>query len=411
MLRLGPKPTLAIVVLLGWLACATGPAASDAAFDAWVQDLRKEALSRGISARTFDTAFAGVEPLAEVIELDRRQPEFTQTIWSYLDRRVTPERVQQGRDLLAQYEPLLRRIQQRYGVQPRFIVAFWGLETNFGGYVGDTSVVAALATLAYDSRRSAFFRSQLLDALAILDVGHIPVDRMVGSWAGAMGQLQFMPETFRRYAVDFDSDGRMDIWESLPDAFASAANYLHELGWDPTKTWGREVQLPRDFDYELASLNEVKPISDWRRLGVLTAAGDELPAADITASLVLPGGHLGPAFLVYQNFRVIMHWNASVNYALSVGYLADRIGGDPPLRAQRLTADRPLSRAEVMELQDLLNRAGFDTGKPDGMVGRLTRAALSAYQDQAGLPADGYPTIEVIDFLRRQVDDGGMKTQ
>jgi membrane-bound lytic murein transglycosylase B len=391
----------AAVLFACFLATGTSQAAGDPAFEAWVAALRQEALATGISGTTFDRAFANVAPLPRVIELDRRQPEFTQTFWSYLDRRATAERVAKGRQMLSKHGSLLRRVAGQYGVQPRFLVAFWGLETNFGSYVGDIPVIAALATLAYDQRRSAFFRAQLLDALKIIEDGHIAPGRMVGSWAGAMGQVQFMPETFRRYAVDHNGDGRKDIWTNLPDAFASAANFLRTLGWDQTKTWGREVRVPAGFDLELATLSNVKPLAEWQRLGVRRADGSNLPTADVTASLILPGGHKGPGFLVYQNFRVIMRWNASINYALSVGYLADLISGKAPLRAKRPANDRPLSRAEVMELQALLNRAGFDTGEPDGVVGRQTRAALRDFQRQASLPPDGYPTAEVIAALRR----------
>ena len=391
----------AAAVVACFLVTGTVHAAVDPAFDAWVAELRQEALGKGISGATFDRAFANVAPLPQVLKLDRRQPEFTQTFWSYLERRATPERAAKGKQMLAKHGALLRRVAGQYGVQPRFLVAFWGLETNFGGYVGDIPVIAALATLAYDERRSAFFRAQLLDALKIIEDGHIAPGHMVGSWAGAMGQVQFMPETFRRYAVDHSGDGRKDIWTNLPDAFASAANFLRELGWDNTKTWGREVRIPAGFDLEQASLSEVKPLAEWQRLGVRRADGGNLPTADVTASLILPGGYKGPGFLVYQNFRVTMRWNASINYALSVGYLADLIAGKAPLRARRPADDRPLSRAEVMEMQSMLNRAGVDTGEPDGVVGRQTRAALRDFQREASLPPDGYPTAEVIAVLRR----------
>jgi len=395
-------PFAAIVFSAGILLSGAVRAAGDPAFEAWVGELRPEALAKGVSGATFDRAFATVAPLPRILELDRKQPEFTQTFWGYLDRRATAERIATGREMLKKHDTLLRQVARQYGVQPRFIVAFWGLETNFGGYVGNIPVIAALATLAYDERRSAFFRAQLLDALKIIDEGHITADRMVGSWAGAMGQVQFMPETFRRYAVDHSGDGRKDIWTNLPDAFASAANFLSALGWDSTKTWGREARLPAGFDYELASLSEVKPLAAWQRLGVRRADGGNLPTVDVTASLILPGGYQGPAFLVYQNFRVIMRWNASINYALSVGYLSDLIVGKPRLLAQRPADDRPLSRADVMDMQTMLNRAGFDTGEPDGVVGRQTRAALRDFQRSAGLPPDGYPTATVIAALRRQ---------
>ncbi|MCP4328869.1 MAG: lytic murein transglycosylase [Alphaproteobacteria bacterium] len=400
-----------ITVLACFSLLTASSSAADPAFKTWVQDLRIEALSKGVSAATFDRAFSELEPLDRVLELDRRQPEFTQTFWSYLDKRVTADRIVRGQEMLATHGPLLRNIQRQYRVQPRFLVAFWALETNFGDYIGDIPVIAALATLAYDERRSTFFRSHLIDALLIVDQGLISPERMVGSWAGAMGQVQFMPETFRRYAVDHDGDGRRDIWNTLPDAMASAANFLNALGWDGTKTWGREVSLPPGFDWELASMSVVKPLTEWRQLGVRKAEGGDLPGADITASLILPGGHKGPAFLIYQNFRVIMRWNASINYALSVGYLSDLLDGLPRLRTPRPADDRALSRAEVIEIQDLLNRSGFNTGEPDGVVGRQTRAALRAFQRQVGHPPDGYPTVEIIQVLRLHTADSGSTVQ
>ncbi len=396
------KSLAVAAAVVGLIPVAPAEAVHDPGFRAWVAELRVEALAEGVSAETFDIAFSGVEPLSNIIDQDRRQPEFARTFWSYVERRVSPERIARGREMLSRYGTMLRRIEREYGIQPRFLVAFWGLETNFGSYVGDVPVIAALATLAYDRRRSAFFRSHLIDALKILDEGHIAPNQMKGSWAGAMGQLQFMPETFRRYAVDDDGDGRRDIWTSLPDAFASAANFLHSLGWDGTKTWGREVRVPGDFKWEEASMSVVKPLSEWISLGVRNADGGNLSETDITASLILPAGHRGPAFLIYQNFRVIMRWNKSVNYALSVGLLSDLIIGNPPLVAARPPNERALSRAEIMEMQDLLNGVGLNTGPPDGFVGRQTRAALREYQRRIGHPADGHATIEIIDILRRE---------
>ena len=260
-------------------------------------------------------------------------------------------------------------------------------------------MIASLVTLAHDSRRSAFFRGQLLDALKILDEGHISVDRMSGSWAGAMGQLQFIPSTFVNFAVDFDGDGKRDIWNSLPDIFASAANYLSQEGWRGDETWGREVTLPAGFDFSQASLDISKPLSEWSdRHGIRTASGKALPTADIKASMILPSGHRGPAFLTYKNYRTILIWNRSILYALAVGHLADRIAGGPALAS--LPEEKAISLKAIEEMQALLNAKGFDAGKPDGLVGRQTRAALSAYQRSIGVPADGYPTLDLIERLR-----------
>jgi len=391
---------LLIVVGLGAVATSAPALAEDSAFETWLQEFRREATAAGISSTTLDAALGDAAPVERVLELDRHQPEYTQTFWTYLDKRVTPERIARGRTLLTQHRDLLARVQAHYGVQPRFLVAFWGLESNFGDYAGGFPVISALVTLAYDERRSDFFRTELLNALRILDGGHITPAAMQGSWAGAMGQVQFMPSTFVRYAVDFDGDGRRDIWNSLPDIFASAANYLREIGWQDDTIWGREVVLPQNFDWELAAQNQRKPVTAWAELGVRRAGGGPLPAAEIEGAIVLPAGHKGPAFLVYDNFEAILTWNRSLLYALAVGHLADRLVGAGPLLADRPAKETPLSRAQVEELQDLLVRLGFDPGTPDGVLGSKTRAALRDFQRNNRLAPDGYPTPEILQALR-----------
>ena len=295
-------------------------------FAAWLVDLRVEAIAKGIGPALFDAAFDGVAPIPRIIELDRTQPEVTQTFEEYMARRITAELVEEGRRVYGENRQLLQRVAERFGVQPRFIVALWGLETRFGRYTGGFPVVAALATLAFDGRRSAYFRGELLDALTILEQGHISAGDMVGSWAGAMGQSQFMPSSFLRYAVDFDGDARRDIWTTKADVFASAANYLAKSGWRDDQTWGREVSLPAGFDRTLADLELVKRLSEWQRLGVRRADGGDLPRRDLAASLVLPGGADGPAYIIYGNYRTILKWNRSNYFAVSVGHLADLIG-------------------------------------------------------------------------------------
>lgn len=294
-------------------------------FRAWMAELRAEARREGISEKTLDAALRDIMPVKRVIELDRNQPEFTQTFREYLGRRVTEERVKRGRAQLKKHRVLLEGIYEEYGVPPRYLIAFWGLETNFGDYQGGFRVINALVTLAHDQRRSDFFRQQLLHALRIIEQGHITPEKMMGSWAGATGHMQFLPSTFIGHAVDYTGDGRKDIWGSLPDAFASAANFLSSRGWQPGETWGRKVRLPEDFDRELATLNRKKTLRQWSRLGLRRADGTALPQADMEGAVILPQGSKGPAFIVYDNFRVIMRWNRSVNYAISVGHLADRI--------------------------------------------------------------------------------------
>jgi membrane-bound lytic murein transglycosylase B len=296
-------------------------------FAGFLQGVRAEALGKGIRSETVDAAFTGVSHLDKVIELDRKQPEFTLTFDQYLERVVNPDKVAKGRRMLAENRDLLSRIERRYNVQARFIVALWGIETDYGRVTGGYPVVASLATLAYDGRRSAYFRGELMNALAILDQGHITPSRMIGSWAGAMGQCQFMPTTFVRFAQDWDGDGRRDIWTNKGDALASAAHYLAGEGWRGDQTWGRAVRLPGGFDTHLIGQDTRRSLAEWERLGVREADGRPLPHKDVQGSIVLADGKTGPAFLVYDNFRTIMKWNRSTFFALAAGHLADRIGG------------------------------------------------------------------------------------
>jgi len=296
-------------------------------FDAWLAALRVEAVARGIKPEILDAALDGVVPLARVIELDRSQPEFTLTFEEYLTRVVPRSRVEKGRKKLRENRELLQAVAKRYGVQPRFLVALWGIETDFGRLTGGFSVVQALVTLAFDGRRSAYFRKELLAALQILDEGHIAPDAMTGSWAGAMGQSQFMPTTFLGFAVDHDADGQQDIWNTRADVFASAANYLAKSGWNGKENWGRRVRLPEGLDPALIGLEVEKPIQDWQRLGVRRADGSDLPKAEISGSIVSTDDGKGPAYLVYGNYRALLNWNRSTFFAVAVGTLADRIGG------------------------------------------------------------------------------------
>ncbi|HJN22838.1 MAG TPA: lytic murein transglycosylase [Rhodospirillales bacterium] len=296
-------------------------------FARWLEDLRQDALRHGISAATLDKALSGIKPISRVIELDRKQPELTLTFDQYQRRVVPKSRVEKGKRKLRENRALLEKIGKRYGVQPRFIVALWGIETDFGRITGGFPVIPALTTLAFDGRRGAYFRRQLLDALTILDQGHVDIANMVGSWAGAMGQCQFMPSSFLAYAVDFDGDGRKDIWNSKGDVFASAANYLSRSGWRNDQTWGRAVKLPQIFDPDLADLKLQKRLSEWQRMGVRKTNGGDLPKRDLMASVVLTGRPAGPAFVVYNNYRTILKWNRSTLFAVAVGSLADRIEG------------------------------------------------------------------------------------
>ncbi len=313
-----------------WLAAflmLSLPAGSVAAgdFGQWLAAFRAEAANAGISAPTLDAALRGIAPIPKVLELDRRQPETTMTFDQYVERIVNDARVSRGRALLNEHSALLDQVSATYGVPPSVIVALWGIETGFGANTGGFRVVDALATLAYDGRRSAYFRGELLNALRILDSGQIAPSQMTGSWAGAMGQNQFMPSSYLTYAVDFNGDGRRDIWRTTADVFGSSANYLARVGWKPGRSWGQRVTLPPGFNPALTGLDVRKPVHEWQALGVRRLNGGELPYAEGTGSIILPGGPGGPAFLVHDNFRAIMKWNKSQYFATSVGILSDRI--------------------------------------------------------------------------------------
>jgi membrane-bound lytic murein transglycosylase B len=377
--------------------------APDASFLAWLETARQDALKRGITSATVNSALGDIAPIPRVIELDNRQPEFTNTFTRYLNNAVTEARVADGRAMMRKHAALLAELEREYGVPGRFLVAFWGLETNFGRGQGDYPVVNALATLAYDGRRGAFFREEMFNAMTILDRGHISLAKMKGSWAGAMGQTQFMPSTFLKYAVDEDKNGHIDIWGSTTDALGSGANYLKALGWDGARTWGREVELPANFDVNLASLDvdakeNIKPLSVWNELGVRRIGGGTLPAQDVPASLVLPAGVKGPAFLLYDNYRVILKWNRSAYYAIAVGHLADRLTGAGGLGNTAREGD-PLRRDDVMALQEGLVKLGF-LKTADGVMGSGTRQAVRAFQKANGLLPDGYVDRALIAAVR-----------
>jgi membrane-bound lytic murein transglycosylase B len=373
--------------------------AAEQPFEEWLKGFRSEAAQHGIADDVLERALGTVAPVERVLELDRRQPEFMLTLWRYMELYVPDARVEKGKALLKTHAKLLAEIEKKYGVPARFLVAFWGVETDFGRNFGAFHMLSAVATLAHDARRADFFKSQLLSALKLVGYGDVPVD-VKSSWAGAMGNMQFIPSTFEAYAVDHDGDGRRDLWNSLPDAFASASNYLKRVGWNPDYTWGREVRLPKDFDLSLAGLQERKKLAEWQKLGIRTVGGGALPGADIDASLLLPAGAEGPAFLVYGNFRTIMRWNSSQLYAVAVGHLADRFIGLPRLSVAKPANAQMLRYADISEMQRLLTRIGFDTGGIDGRAGPMTRKAIRDFQKSIKLPADAHPTFGLLERLR-----------
>ncbi|CAD5107624.1 lytic murein transglycosylase [Zestomonas carbonaria] len=375
---------------------------SSLSFADWRDQLRREALAAGIDAKLFDRAFAGVTPDPKVIAADRSQPEFTRPVWEYLDSAVSPARLERGRRLLGEHRATLDSIQQRYGVSKEVLVAVWGMESAFGSHIGDYNVIRSLATLAYEGRRQAFWREQLLAALQILQHGDIAPERLVGSWAGAMGQTQFIPTTYNQHAVDFDGDGRRDLWNSSADALASAAHYLGNSGWQPGQPWGFEVRLPEGFDYGLADPDERRSLAQWAALGVKPVKANANAPADASAALLLPAGHRGPAFLVLNNFRSILRYNNSTSYALAIGLLADGLAtGSSQLQGSWPRSDRQLGRSERVELQELLAQRGFSPGAADGIIGANTRKAIRGFQQQLGWPADGYPNAALLEALRR----------
>jgi membrane-bound lytic murein transglycosylase B len=417
-LQRGARFALASLPLLLIAACqtprqATAPVSPQApvaqaqpeiAFPDWLATARQEALRRGIGEATVTEAFAGLTPNPRVVELDGKQPEFSQTFWRYLDGAINDARISKGRAAMQQNAGLLSRLEARYGVPSRYLVAFWGMESDFGRNMGDFSVVRSLATLAYDGRRAALFRGEMFDALTILDAHEIDNAHMVGSWAGAMGQTQFMPSAFLKYAVDQDGDGRRNIWTSVPDALASVANYMKTAGWEGARGWGREVRLPPRFDAMLASLDTdatetVKPAAEWSALGVRRADGGMLSAADGPAALILPAGIAGPAFLVSGNYRMILKYNHSTLYAVAVAYLADRLAGAGPLSAPHQVAE-PLRRDDILALQQGLSSLGLLPGTPDGIAGAATRQAVRAFQKANGLPPDGFIDANLLAAVR-----------
>ncbi len=384
----GPKDSLA------WLAAR-------AAFDQFKEDFWHTARRAGISRRLYWRAMRDLTPLPRILERQRRQPEFSTPVWRYIEKRVTDARIRKGRALLKKHGGLLSRIERRFGVDRHVVLAIWGMETNYGAYKGRESVIRALATLAFTGRRQKYGRTQLVAALKILQAGDIALKDMTGSWAGAMGHTQFIPTTYLGYAVDFDGDGRRDIWHSIPDALASTANYLKKRGWQRGVPWGFEVRLPRNFDWRLVGRRHARSIAAWERLGVRPARG-RFYARHARAWILLPAGHKGPAFLVTGNFRAILGYNASHAYALAVGHLADRIAGAGPLVAAWPVRDRLLTRAERIELQKMLAREGLYRGAFEGHIGPRTREAVRRYQAAAGIPPDGYVNRALLEHLRRR---------
>ncbi|MDR3086423.1 MAG: lytic murein transglycosylase [Azoarcus sp.] len=386
-------------LILGLTLAAPLPTLADE-FSACINRLRAQAVQRGISQATFDTHTARLEPDLSVLELLDAQPEFTTPIWDYLAALVDDERVEDGRGMLEQRRDVLRRVEERYGVDPATVAAVWGVESNYGRSLGKRPLPVSLGTLACMGRRQEYFRGEFLNTLKIIDEGHIPAERLTGSWAGAFGQTQFMPSSFLRLAVDFDGDGRRDIVDSVPDSLASTANFLRQGGWRSGESWGFEVKLPSGFDTSVAGRRNKRPMSTWIARGVKLADGEPLPVDDRNRALLLPAGEKGPAFLVGKNFDVIYGYNAAESYALAIAHLSDRLRGGSGFRAPWPTDDPGISRAERRELQRLLIARGHDIGEPDGMVGTKTRQAIAKEQAALGRKQDGRAGLRILEALR-----------
>jgi lytic murein transglycosylase len=368
-------------------------------FARWVAEFSTGARAAGIDEAMLRLAFDTVHFIPRVIESDRAQPEFTRAVWDYLDSALSAKRVARGQDKLLELRPSVDTVAARYGVPAEVLVAIWGMESNYGRFVGDIPTIDALATLGFEGRREAWARGQLLAALKILQNRDIDRAQMIGSWAGAMGQTQFLPSNFLAYAVDADGDGRRDIWGSQPDVMASTANFLASSGWQAGQPWGIEVRLPPGFDHARADLEVRQQGTQWAVEGVQSMDGTPLPALE-GASILLPASARGPAFLVGANFRTILRYNNSTSYALAVGLLAQQFAGGPAVQATWPRDLRPLSRSELLALQSALNARGFDTGTPDGAMGPATQRGVRQYQRSLGLPADGYPTGELLQRLQ-----------
>ena len=358
------------------------------------------AARRQVSRATYTHYTASLTPDLQIMDLLDNQPEFTKSAWDYLDKLVTDERIAKGREILTKYRTTFDAAERAYGIDRHIITAIWGVESDFGTQGGDRPVLRSTATLACIGRRQNYFREEFLATMEILQRGDVRPDRLVGSWAGAFGPTQFMPTAFKRYAVDFDRDGRRDVVDSIPDIIASTANNLKLDGWSPGQTWGYEVVVPATFNFMLADRRRMLPIREWERYGITRPHGQPFPRPDDQAFLLVPAGVQGPGFLMLHNFRVIMRYNPAEAYALAIGHLADRLRGSGPFAQSWPRYERVLSRDERLELQQLLARRGYDIGEPDGHLGAKTKAAIRDFQARNGKVPDGFASASVLNQLR-----------
>ncbi len=385
---------IAALMLITLAHAQTAPCRTSGPYNAWLAAFEREAMAQGISQQTIAEAEPYLSYEQSIVNIDRGQRVFTQTFLEFSDRMAAAYRIQRGSTLIKKYAPIFARIDKQYGVPAPVIVAFWGLESDFGANMGHYHTLSSIASLAYDCRRADKFRAQLLDALRLIQRGDLHPDEMIGSWAGELGQTQMMPTEYYKYAVDYDGAGRRNLLHDVPDVLASTANYLVGLGWKRGEPWLTEVRVPPKLPWDQADLDIQLPRAKWAAYGVTLADGRRLPADNLPASLLLPMGRFGPAFLVYPNFQVYLQWNNSLVYSTTAAYLATRIAGAPPLH--RGNPPPGLTFGEMKELQGLLVHAGHDVGTVDGFLGLKTRQAVKAMQIKYGLPADSYPTPELL---------------
>lgn len=376
----------------------TSTLANAQTFDEFLLEIKTLAIEQGVSVETVDKAFYNISPNPKVVKSDVKQVETRQLFWDYINKRVSQYRLDNGNKHLNENIEILNKNYQKYGVPAHILVSFVGLESNYGKYSGNYNLIRSLVTLAYDNRRSNFFTLELIALLKLIDQGTVPFN-VKGAWDGGIGNIQFMPTNVIAYGVDANNDGKIDLWNSEEDIFASAANFLNNLGWKRAQKWGREVKLTKYFDYKHVGLEIEKEVNEWQELGVRDINGLDLPKSNINGSIILPMGHKGPAFLVYQNFRSILRWNRSILYAISVGHLADRIIGGDELKT--IQVDEPLiTRKDVMKIQNKLNALGYDVGKVDGMIGPNTRKAIRNFQTDNNMIIDGHAGYDLLQELK-----------
>lgn len=400
-MRIAQTLRLSLVVAGLALGGFSGHARAAQSFEQWVANFWPVAKAAGIHKDVYDRAFAGMTPDPKVIEQANYQPEYVKPIGEYVDRVVSEKRITLGKQKLEENKALLDQLEKRYGVDRSVIIAIWGVESNYGTQPGDMNVIRSLATLAYYNTKATFARQQLISALKILQHGDIPVEQMNGSWAGAMGHTQFIPTTYQSYAVDYDGDGKRNIWGDVPDALASTASYLKHSNWQPGATWGYEVTLPKGFNPKKVSEKSLKTLAEWQKLGFARVDGKPFPRPADKAGLFAPAGSDGPSFLVLNNFRSILRYNQANSYALGVGHLSDRLKGGGPFVHPWPTDENHLSLDQRIELQRLLVTQGLLAGDADGIIGPATLEAVRTYQRSKGLPVDGFPSRTILELLRK----------